>query len=343
MHDKMKVGAAPALVLAAVAGLAGCVPDADGRQAGAPDLTPPAVLGSAATAPGSVEIGFSEPVTLVVGSFVCSPPLPLAAWHSQGDALVLEVGPQVPGARYLLELSVEDAHGNGATIIAPVYGYNAEVPAILLNELTVRGSPTHPDIVELRIGSRGNMGGLVLYDGTPGNWTSRLVFPPLPVEAGDFVLAHFKPEGIAAEVDETSDRAASGGLDASTAAWDFWLAGATGLNGNNGVLGLYARIGGSVLDAILYSNRTSASDTTYGGFGTADTQARAVEIVQAAGWRAGAGGVRPEDAVSPEASTSTRSLCRRRGVDTDAAGDWYVVPTRGATFGAENLEEEYVP
>jgi hypothetical protein len=340
MQDR-KIVAGLTLLVAVGAGLGGCVAGGEGRVV--PDLTPPAVLSSAATAPGSVEIGFSEPVTLVAGSFLCSPPLELTAWHTAAEKLVLEVGPQVPGERYLLELTVEDGPGNGATIIAPIYGYNPEVPAVLVNELTVRGSSTHPDIVELRVGSRGNMGGLVLYDGTPGSWTTRLVFPALAVEAGDFLLAHFKPEGIPAEVDESADRAASGGLDASVAAWDFWVTGSTGLNGNNGVIALYARIGGPVLDAILYSNRTLTSDTTYGGFGTAETQARATEIVRAGGWRAGGATVTPEDAASPESSTSTRSMCRRRGLDNDTRGDWYIVPTRGATFGAENLDEEYVP
>jgi hypothetical protein len=187
------------------------------------------------------------------------------------------------------------------------------------------------------------MAGLVLVNGTPASWTSRLVFPPFRVEGGDFVLAHFKPQGIAAEVDETLDRTLSAGLDSSDAAYDLWVPGAAGLNGNNGVISLYSRIGGPVLDAILYSNRTSASDVEYLGFGTAETMERAMEIAASGGWVCDGETVRPEDAVSPELSTSTRSICRRRGADTDTRADWYVVPTRGATFGGENLEEEYAP
>ena len=85
------------------------------------------------------------------------------------------------------------------------------------------------------------------------------------------------------------------------------------------------------------------SDTEYAGFGSAETMARAFEIAEAGGWSGEGEAVRPEDGVNPELSTSTRSICRRRGVDTGTRMDWYVVPTRGATFGGENGEEEYAP
>jgi len=331
-----------AWTLAMALAFAGCSAEVDSRGTSDIDLTPPALLGATATSPGGAEIRFSEPVTLVEGSFTSDPPLELSGARPQGDCIVLDLSPQIPGSRYLLELTVADASGNTAHVLFALYGFNPEVPAVLINELTVRGSAAHPDIVELRVESAGNMGGLVLCNGTANNWTSRVVFPAFRVEPGEFVLAHFKPEGLPAEINETTDKTLSGGLDASATAYDFWVPEATGLNGNNGVVSLHERIGGAVLDAILYSNRTSSSDTDYGGFGTAETMERAEEIVGVGGWVVD-GTVRPEDAVNPEDSTSTRSLCRRRGVDTNTRTDWYIVPTRGASFGSENLEEEYRP
>ena len=93
---------------------------------------------------------------------------------------------------------------------------------------------------------------------------------------------------------------------------------------------------------MLYSNRTSQSDEGYRGFGSAEMETRAEEIVSAGGWKAAGPRVTPEDAVSPEGSTGTRSLCRSSvSMDTDQAEDWHIVPTRKATFGAENCDEVY--
>jgi hypothetical protein len=116
---------------------------------------------------------------------------------------------------------------------------------------------------------------------------------------------------------------------------------------------------------VLYSNRTSDSDEKYGGFGTLDSWERAQELVADGGWIISGQQVRPEDAVSPEGSTGTRSLCRSGAsadsavsadsssadtaglttlpVDTDSAADWHIVPTLGFTFGEENSDEIYMP
>ncbi len=330
-----------ALFLAGVLAASGC--REDGGSGPEPDLTPPVLLGAAALGPRAAEVRFSEAVSLVAGSFASDPPLTLRGCSSEANAIILETGLQTPGTRYVLELAVEDSRSNSAHVLAVLYGFNPEVPAVLINELTVRGSATHPDLVELRVASSGDMGGLTVLDGTAGSWTSRIVLPSFRVEAGDFLLLHFKPEGIAAEIDETGDRTLSGGLDASATAYDFWVPDAAGLNGNNGVVSLYARIGGPLLDAILYSNRTSASDAAFAGFGTAQTMERAMEVTASGGWLSEGATVRPEDAVNPEDSTATRSICRRRGCDSDSRADWYIVPTRGWTFGGENLEEEYSP
>jgi len=155
---------------------------------------------------------------------------------------------------------------------------------------------------------------------------------------------HFRPQGITDEVDELSDPAASGGLDACATAWDFWVHGGDGLPGNNGVVSLYARPGGPVLDGVLYSNRTAAADTLYLGFGSREAMERALELAADGGWVTEGETVRPEDAVNPEGSTATRSLCRdRAGADTDSAPDWHIVPTSGFSFGAENSDEVYQP
>jgi hypothetical protein len=181
---------------------------------------------------------------------------------------------------------------------------------------------------------------VVIYQGTSSSYDDRLVFPAFPIRAGQYLLVHFKPEGIPEEIDETGDPGISGGLDACDTAFDFWVPGGAGLSGNNGVISLYGNPGGAVVDGVVYSNRTSDSDLLYGGFGTRAAWERAQELVRDGGWRIDGEVVCPEDAVDPEGSTGTRSLCRDAGsTDTDSREDWHIVPTLGFSFGTANSEE----
>ena len=129
----------------------------------------------------------------------------------------------------------------------------------------------------------------------------------------------------------------SGHAQAVAGAWDFWLAEGGGLSGNNGVITVYAAPDGKLIDGVIYSNRTSESDARYRGFGSKATMARADTLAELGGWQFGGDLVAPEDAISSDATTSTRSLSRdSSATDTDRAADWHTVPTRGATFGAPN-------
>lgn len=308
------------------------------------DVTPPVLLEVRTVSAEAVELSFDEECSLQPDSLRLAPPLEVRGAGEVGRQVTLQVGGQAPGAEYLMEAVAEDGRGNTLSFIARFYGFNPEVPALLVNELTPRGSGNHPDLVELRVMAAGNMGGVTLYQGTPRNWQDRLVFPAFAVAAGDFILVHFKPQGIPEEIDETEARGLSGGLDASRQAFDFWVREGSGLAGNNGVLAVCDRPGGRILDGLLYSNRTSASDSLYRGFGSREVLERAEELVRGGGWEIGGEQVRPEDGVNPEGSTGTRSLCRGSdSADTGSREDWHIVPTRGATFGRPNSDEVYSP
>jgi hypothetical protein len=251
---------------------------------------------------------------------------------------------QVPGRPYVLETEASDARGNSASFLVEFYGFNGNVPCLVISEITPRGSSTHPDLTEIAVLSDGNMGGVVIYNGTPCSFDDRLVFPAFAVRRGSFIVLHWKPSGAEGEVDETTDPAASTGLDSCPTAWDFWVKGGTGLGANNGVLSLCQSPGGACLDGVLYSNRTSASDVRYRGFGSAETLARAEELAQMGGWRPAGARIVPEDGINPEGSTATRSICRGADcADSDTAADWHIVPTLKYSFGAPNSDEVYVP
>ena len=323
--------------------LAACGQVSDRRPADA-DLRPPQLQAVLSTGPSQLSVQFDEEASLVPDKTSISPPLAVTEITGPGRQIEIRGQTQSPGRLYTLEAEAEDAKGNRASFMADFYGYNGRVPGLLINEFTPQGSGNHPDLVELKALTAGNLGGMVLYQGTPASFDNRIVFPPLEVAEGAFVLVHWKPTGDPAEVNETQDMTASKGFDASDGAWDLWVADGKGLSGNNGVLSLHDRPGGKCLDGVLYSNRTSQSDESYRGFGSAETLARAEELVQAGGWKPAGARVSPEDAVNPDGSTGTRSICRlSHPVDTNSSEDWHIVPTRKASFGAENSDEVYTP
>ena len=358
-RDLLKSCILPALCLCTC-----CGPITDMRERLDPDLIPPLLLDMRTLNAEQLELTFNEPPLCRLQDLAVEPFLEVLSVHSEDCRLLLQIAAQTPGMPYQMEAVVEDEAGNGLHFLARFYGFNGEIPELLINEFTTRGTGNHPDAVELKVMEGGNMGGVVLYEGTPGNHDDRVIFPSFEVSAGEFLIIHFKPEGISEEIDETSARDLSGGLDASDQAYDFWIPEGAGISGNNGVISLYDRPGGGILDGVLYSNRTSESDEDYGGFGTQDSLERAQELVADGGWTIAGEQVRPEDAVNPEGSTGTRSICRRSGavdtapadtaatataspeiatVDTDTASDWHIVPTRSFTFGEENSDEIYVP
>jgi hypothetical protein len=308
------------------------------------DLRPPVVEGVSATGPQSLEVSFDEEAGLDAGTLRIEPPLEVNDVSPPGRIVTVSVGIQVPGREYCMEATARDGRGNSTTFLAAFYGFNDRVPRAIVNEFTPRGSTDHPDLLELKVLTDGDMGGLTLYAGTPSNFDVRLVFPSFEVQRGSFIVVHCRPTGDPSEVDETGDVHASGGIDASPTTRDFWLHGSSGLGGNNGVISVYERPGGPILDGLLYSNRTSDSDERYRGFGSSDVLERAEELARDGGWCTAGALVAPEDGINPEGSTATRSICRSSGsLDTDTPADWHIVPTRGWTFGTENSDEEYAP
>jgi hypothetical protein len=316
------------------------------------DITPPVIIDMLLPSDQELELRFDETVRLV-GEVRHSEGVALAgvevaeAENEQAHAGLMRftfLTSPSPGVEHHVEAQVSDRSGNHLRFLAHFYGPNSMLPAMIINEFTTQGSGNHPDLVEVRILSDGNLAGATLYEGVPGNWEQRFVFPAVSVAAGDYVVVHFKPEGIPEEVNELVSPSASGGLDANPDAWDFWVDQGSGLSGNNGVVALCENPLGGYIDAVLYSNRTSDSDEQYRGFGSRKVMERADALFEAGAWIAAGPLVAPEDAVDPEPSTATRSMARRSsGADTNSLADWHITPTRGLTPGFVNTDEVYAP
>ncbi len=308
------------------------------------DLTPPVLGPAGAVDSFTFSLSFNEPL----GAFHLeniSPGIGDPQVVFDGTEVMIESSSaQIPGTEYSLDIRATDTAGNSQQLIVRCYGYNADIAGLLINEFTCQGSSTHPDVLELKVTESGNLAGMAVLEGTDSNWDQRIILPECAVTPGDFILIHFKPQGIPEEVDETGAVDISGGLDSHPEARDFWVPEGCGLSGNNGVLTVYTNPCGALIDAVVYSNRTSTSDTTYRGFGSSSMLNKVDTVTEEGGWTGEEAILRPEDAVDPEDSTATRSICRTAvPTDTDSSADWHIVPTSTASFGEINSDEVYIP
>ncbi len=339
------------IIATAVVLMAACIPELDPGPQEPGDLSPPALLSWQLTDADSVAIRFDEAVTVTAEDYLLhnggEPEAASACEYGDSpDCIVVTLASIVaPGKPCMLDGRAQDEAGNSITFSVPLWGYNESPARLIINEILCQGSSTRPDWVEFRVLAGGNLAGLCCAVGSLNDYEHRYVFPNRLVESGDYVVLHLKPLGNPLEKDELDAKDQSGGMDANTLAWDFWYRGdGGGLPGSNGAVSLALSPMGAYEDALLYSDRTSASDEKYRGFGTAAMLARADAINAAAMWLAAGALVAPEDCFRPTGTTSTRTLCRlSSGLDSDAASDWHIVPTKGATPGAVNSDEVYVP
>ena len=137
------------------------------------DLQPPQLERVGVGSASSVEFCFDEPVEVVAQSLQAEAPLEIGAHRPIECGFALDLRTEmVRGRRYTISVTVADDNGNSLDIITNVYGYNDDIPQMIINEFTTRGSGRHPDVVELYLQTAGNIGGVTLYEGSMDNWTA---------------------------------------------------------------------------------------------------------------------------------------------------------------------------
>ena len=321
-----------------------CVPLEDYRQFTDRDIYPPVFISMGTLDPTTLELEFSEEIGVNPEYLFFDPVIDVSSITVEGNRMEISFEQVMEeGGLFKIEITVNDLTGNSLTILSDFYGFNSNIPEIVINEFTTQGSTTNPDKVELRVLSPGNTAGICIFEGIDTNWRQRKIIPAIDVLEDDYIIIHFKPQGIDEEIDETIFKDISGGLNIHPDAWDLWVDGGTGLSGNNGTITLFTNPGGNLIDGVLYSNRTSTSDENYRGFGSTAVMNNADRLFELGGWTASAELIAPEDAINPEDSTATRSMCREViFVDTNSKEDWHIVPTSTASFGEINSDEIYV-
>lgn len=244
--------------------LCACMPKPSGLLAPLGDIRPPSVLDAGQTDGHSFSILFDEDVLPVNSSFSFEPAGISATPATAGPLLKVLLSPEAePGSECSLSGEVKDAAGNSTRFLFGFVGYNSSPATLRLNEVqpakNSSASNFHRDYIELLAEESGNLGGIQLQ------WAStvKLVsysFPPCPVRAGELIILHCSPEGIAEEVDEAGEnRSLSGGVDASPEGRDFWAAGG-GIPDGTGIIILRRRAGGAVEDGLFFAEQEKTGE-----------------------------------------------------------------------------------
>lgn len=310
------------------------------------DLRPPALIEAGPAGARRFVLRFDEAVTAVRGSFAVEPaeigPIDLNAGFVEGadgsggrrknspdSDLNLDFAADMrPGADYKIAGEVSDAKGNTSRLILTFTGWNARPASLRVSEVqTGRNSSQtkpHRDFLELLCAKAGNLGGVEVA------WAStqklcRCRFPAAEIKAGDLVVLHLAPEGLAGEIDESgADTTVSGGTDSSPGGRDFWTK-EGGLPDSSGAVAVYERPGGAPVSGFFYGELTKE-----GALGTSKLGTLVSELGAAGQWPLAGGEPCWEDAYRWKASGS-RSICL-----DPATGQWYVTASSGQSPGEAN-------
>lgn len=277
------------------------------------DNKSPVLLSVNSIASSIVRLDFDEQVKVYGKSFS-----PFTA-RADGKSIYVTLNSSLKGGtKAQLSGRVQDYYGNTTGLEISVWGYNPNLPKVVINEFTTKGNDDNPDRVELLALSSGNLAGMALYCGIPDDYDSIYVFGDIVVSKGDFVVVAFVNEDYEQDISKAGFFSVSDKL----------------LPNDNGVLVLASSPspGAEILDVAIYSKYRDGEEY----FGTNATKER-VKWARANGTWCG-------PAIDSTNSTAKRSMARIFGSqDTDTLNDWYIAtyPRKEDGFGKINDAQTY--
>lgn len=221
-----------------------------------------------------------------------------------------------------LSFTIKKASGMATRASLRLIGKNPDIPDCIINELSIKGTSTAPDRIEVLILSDGNMNGVAISDDLYlGGFAYR--FPELHVYKGDIIVLYWN-----IDTEEQTIRKKDG-----TRAIYLNAGSPDTLISTDGMVAMFKDLDGEIIDAIIYSNDIENEENPYG---TEKLEAYAEELIERGEWEGGP--------VDSSLVTSSRVLARfPSSTDSNSAEDWFTTAPRKSTFGEVNTLDVYMP
>ena len=246
---------------------------------------------------------------------------------SRAEARIFRVRLPFPipyGKSYRLRLTSRDNRsGNLSRISVPIMGVNTDQAKVLMTEISVKGTETSPDRVELTVLDNGTTGSLTISDGILGEAGFTYTLPDFRVNRGDVIVIHMSSPHRGEDVVRIGNRRIFN-IDAPEK---------MSFLSTNGAVLLFSHTNGKgkLIDAFIYT-KSDAIDSS--GWGNEKTRKTSESLKNRNEWY-GKG-------FKSDGNTSTRVFARYFPYeDTNTERDWYLTATRGSTFGYPNDNNEY--
>lgn len=218
------------------------------------------------------------------------------------------------GEKVTIALTYKKNGGNTTRAYFTLYGKNTRKAKLLINEVSIKGTKTLPDRVELLVTKSGNIAGFELTDDL--DYTP-LTLPFLEVERGDIIVIYWNSKA------NKEDYIRENGKHT------YFISGnmSNTLISTTGALILFDEHDGTIVDGILYSDFSSSD------YGKEKYEKCENLLIEKNEWYG--------EPISSEYVTASRVLTRLKGgIDTNTSEDFFTSQARKSSFGEEN---EYYP
>lgn len=304
------------------------------------DITPPSIAAIGLVDSKTLKIESNEPIFLDIEDFYCGKEIISSINEYDNFIEVIFTDDLIPGKEYNSEITLYDSNGNYNRFLAKFYGFNSNLPVLIINEFICKGTKSNPDKVELYIVQGGNLAGMTLYTGTKESYESKYIFPDISVTSGEYITVRSTSENYPMEFIEIDNLNVDYDKKFNPGSRDIRTNDLI-IPGSNGVITVYDNPLGEIVEAVVYTKNINDSEKRYRNFGLSKTLERVLTIEESGLWASETGEIYPNDAINIDRTTTTRSANRREFIDTDSHREWYICPGKESSFGYANSGNIY--
>lgn len=230
-----------------------------------------------------------------------------------------------PGEEKTLFLTAEDKAGNTSRYAIRLTGVNLRQADLLITEVSMKGTATSPDRIELTATEGGSVLGYAVLDGIIGHENHRYYLPEIHLNRNDIIVIYWdRCESLPATLIRDTERT-----------YYLYAESKETLIGTNGAVILYNHTNGKgeIEDSLLYNTSDASNNNGYGNTTSEESAKHLKNIEQWFG-----------NTFRSDQVTSSRVVARYYPYeDTNTASDFHVTAARNSTFGYPNTNVIYEP